>query len=377
MNKVPVSALVASRNEGHMLEDCLKSLDFCDEIYFIDIDSSDNSSEIAQKYAHVIVKHEFVNRIGKIHPIYIPKLKHDWVILIDPDERIRPELTNSIKEYIQNPIPFVSLIRAPFLYLFKGEKFKGGPYSKIIYGRQLFYRPGLNVTDQVHEGIFAKAGYGKTNLKIDGKNYNEHYWCNSWQQLKDKHNRYTQSEGKRLYLRGFRFSIFNLIVKTIAKFISSYIGGKYFKDGIKGLRVSLYDARYTGLSWLNLRRYQKELKSIGQLKPNQQVQIELIQEKIEELRVTTQAFIIDYQNAEEKLKALMLAQYQKSVHRLFNDALELNAFNEANNILEIASFNEEMKKYLLQNMCMERFKLIQESGSYKMAKQLSSVLSRR
>jgi hypothetical protein len=372
-SKAPISALIASRNEGHLLEDCLKSLMFCDEIYFIDIDSSDNSVEIAEKYADVIIKHGFVNRIGKLHPIYIPKLKNDWLILIDPDERIRPELANSIIEYIQSPKPFTSLIRVPFLYLFKGERFKGGPYSKIIFGRQLFYRPGITVTDQVHNGIFAKAGYGKTNIELKEDNYNEHHWCNSWKQLKNKQNRYTQSEGKRLYLKGKRFSYFKLIYHTIAMFFKSYFKGQYFKDAFKGLRVSLYEARYTGLSWLNLKQFEKELKETGQLKTHLHVQKDIFQEKIEELKETTLYLNENYQKAESDLKPLMIKQYKVSVHRMYNDAMELGLYEESEQILKIAAFNDEMKDYLLYNLSMERFKLIQNSGSYKLAKRISKL----
>jgi hypothetical protein len=373
MYKAPISALIASRNEGHLLEDCLKSLDFCDEIYFIDIDSSDNSIEIAEKYTQVIVKHEFVNRIGKIHPIFIPKLKNDWVILIDPDERIRPELAKSIIEYIKNPIPFVSLIRVPFLYLFKGNRFKGGFYSKIIYGRQLFYRPGLNITDQVHEGIFAKAGFGISKIESLGDNYNEHHWCNSWKQLKDKHNRYTQSEGKRLYLKGFRYSNIKLIFKTFNSFVQNYFIDKYYMDGINGLKMSYYESRYTWLSWKNLKTYQLELNSKGQLQNNLQVQRQLIKDKIHELSESTKSFIIDLNSSDEQLRPLMINQYKKSIHRIFNDALEINAYDEAKNILEIGSINEDMKIYLTQHLTIERFKLIQNSGSYKLAKKFVRI----
>jgi hypothetical protein len=374
--KLPISALVASCNEGHLLEDCLKSLDFCDEIFFIDIASKDNSVEIAKKYAHVIEEHEFVNRIGKIHPIFIPKLKNDWFILIDPDERIRPELAESIKEYISNPVPFVSLIRAPILYLFKGKRLKGGPYKDVIMGRLLFFRPGILVTNQVHEGIFAKAGFGKINIELNGKNYDEHYWCNSWEQLKNKHDRYTASEGERLYLKGESYSFLNKIYKTISMFIEALFVMGYIKDGVVGFGISYYEARYVWLSWKNLGVLEEKLKKEKLFLSKESRFLKLMHDKLEELKDTTNQFIKEYNLSDNKTKISMLAQYQKSIHRIYNDALELNAFNMANNILQIANFNSEMSDFIIYNLTSSRLKLIQNSGSYKLARKLASIIKR-
>lgn len=364
--KLPISVLVASCNEGHLLEDCLQSLQFCDEVYFVNLGSSDNSVEIAKKYATIVEEFHKVPRIEDMHPIYIPKLKHDWFILIDPDERIRPELAEDIKKYIQNPQPFKSLVRAYLWYYFKGKKLKGGPYKNPVRGRLLFYRPGINISDEVHTGITAKPGYGIAEIPFTGKNYDEHFWCNSWTQLKDKHTRYANGEGKVLYQEGKRFSWFKLIVKTIQAFLYAFIKQEYYRDGLTGLKFSYHEGRYSYLSWMSLRKYQVELKKAGKLQTPKQVSLEQMQQKVQQFVSETEQIISSFKQTEDtNLKAQIIQQYQKSIHRIVNDALEINAFELAERAMNTASFNDEMKTYLVNGLLLNRLKLIQNSGSYR------------
>lgn len=373
MKKQPISALVASSNEGHLLEDCLKSLEFCDEIYFINLESTDNSVEIAKKYANVIEEFHKVPRIEDVHPIYIPKLKHDWFILIDPDERIRPELAEDIQMYIQNPQPFKSLIRAYLWYYFKGKKLKGGPYKNAVRGRLLFYRPGINISDEVHAGITAKPGYGIAEIPFTGLNFDEHYWCNSWAQLKDKHTRYAKGEGKVLYQEGKRFSWFKLIYKTIQAFWVAFIKQEYYRDGFTGLKFSYHEGRYSYISWMSLRKYQAELKAKGRLQSPQEVALESLRQKVEIFIVTSREIKDNYAQATDStFKTQIIQQFQKSLHRLVNDALEINAYDLAKQAIDVGSFNDEMNTFIVNDLIVERLKLLQNSGSYKLARILGS-----
>jgi len=377
MKKQPISALVASCNEGHLLEDCLKSLQFCDEIYFINLGSTDNSLEIAQKYANVIEEFHKVPRIEDVHPIYIPKLKYDWFILIDPDERIRPELAEDIKKYIQNPAPFKSLIRAYLWYYFKGKKLKGGPYKNAVRGRLLFYRPGINISDEVHAGITAKPGYGIAEIPFTGLNYDEHYWCNSWAQLKDKHTRYAKGEGKVLYQEGKRFSWFKLIYKTIQAFWVAFIKQEYYRDGFTGLKFSYHEGRYSYISWMSLRKYQTELKAKGRLQCPHEVALESLRQKVETFIATSREIKDNYAQATDStFKTKILQQYQKSLHRLVNDTLEINAYDLAKQAIDAGSFNDEMYSFIVNDLIVDRLKLLQNSGSYKLAKQISNFFKR-
>lgn len=374
MVKLPISALVASFNEGHLLEHCLKSLHFCDEIVVVNLNSKDKTEEIAKKHAtSCLLETEDKGFFDAYHSKYIPLLKHDWFILIDPDERIKPALADDIKKYISNPQPFASLVRGPILYLFKGKRLKGGPYQKVIRGRLLFYKPGINLSDEVHTGITAKAGYVIGEIPFTGENYDEHFWCNSWKQIRDKHTRYSKGEGKVLYQEGKRFNILLMFIQTVKSFYNSFIKQAYYRDGFTGLKFSLFEARYTFLSWLSLSVYQKELVSKNELKSPKEYLIIEAKEKLETFKLTSGELMAQYQLANNALKSQILKQYQKALLRFQNDLLELNAFDLAKEVNIIAGFNDEMKQFIMNDLLIERLKLIQNSGSYKLAKYISKL----
>lgn len=166
--KLPVSVLVASCNEGHLLEDCLKSLQFCDEIFGVDLDSDDNSKELFRKYATSVASFHRVPMIEHMHPHFIDKLKHDWIILIDPDERIMPELAVSIAEELKQAEANIAALRVPMINHFKGKALKGTTYGGIVYARLLYRRSGITVDDDVHKGIKLKPGFDRKKIRFTG-----------------------------------------------------------------------------------------------------------------------------------------------------------------------------------------------------------------
>lgn len=258
MEKLPISAIVASFNESHLLEDCLKSIQFCDEIVVVNLNSKDDTERIANLYCtKYFLDLEDKPYFDAYHPKYLPNLKHDWFLLIDPDERIMPELANDIKETLATIPDNVSAIRVPMINYFKGKKLYGTIYGDIVYARLLYNKNGVIIGDEVHSGIKMKEGYLRKKIKFTGNNYDLHLWCNSWKQLLNKHKRYITGEGKVLFDDGFRYSIYQQIKTTIIKFYYNFKTLKGYKDGLKGFVLSILEARYNFLSWNQLKKYQK------------------------------------------------------------------------------------------------------------------------
>jgi hypothetical protein len=96
-----------------------------------------------------------------------------------------------------------------------------------------------------------------------------------------------------------------------------------------------------------------------------------MQQKVEAFIATSQEIKENYKKASDpNLQQQILQQYQKSLHRLVNDALEINAFDLAQKAMDSASFCEEMKSYVVNDLLLGRLKLIQHSGSYRLVKRL-------
>jgi hypothetical protein len=260
MNKLPISAIVASCNEGHLLEDCLKSLQFCEEIYFVNLDSTDNSYEIALKYATSLSHYNKVDTIEEIFPVYIPKLKNNWFLLIDPDEVIDIELKNDIIAFF-NEVPVdCGRINVPIRYYFKRKALKGTIWGGKRHGRLLFNRSACEISDKVHIAINLKNGYKKYSIPYKDKNVDHHYWATSFKQLYEKHKRYSENEGPAKYINGERFSLSKLFMESISAFNTSFFKLKGYLDGILGLKLSLFYSWYIWSSIISLRDYQKKQK---------------------------------------------------------------------------------------------------------------------
>ncbi len=258
--KLPCSALVVSYNEGFLLEDCLRSIHFCDEIYVVNLNSSDNTVEIAKRFTPNVVNEEKVDLVEQLFSKYIPKLRNDWVMLIDPDERIDPSLADSIRKFFKEIPADCGRINVPILYYYKKTALKGTVWGGMRKtGRLLIKRSACHISSNVHTAIVLKDEYKTYRIQREGNNVDHHYWVQSYKQMLDKHRRYVKKEGKSKYDKGERFTYYRLFSQTWAAFRESFFTCKGYLDGFLGLFLSGFYAWYVACSWVSLRRYQKDI----------------------------------------------------------------------------------------------------------------------
>jgi glycosyltransferase involved in cell wall biosynthesis len=102
---LPVSVIVPVRNEAHNLPRCLESLRQVGEVYVIDSQSTDSTSEIARSHRAQIVQFHYRGGWPKKRQwaMNTLPLAYDWVFLMDADESLTPELAEEIRQAIQDP----------------------------------------------------------------------------------------------------------------------------------------------------------------------------------------------------------------------------------------------------------------------------------
>ena len=136
-----ISAIVIVKNGQDLIGDCLDSLTFCDEIIVVDGVSQDKTVEIAEKKKANVFKYEMQD-FSESRNFGLDKAEGKWVLYVDVDERITPELATSIKRKIvtdvnsgisaykilrknyylgENPWPYIEKLER----LFKKDKLKG------------------------------------------------------------------------------------------------------------------------------------------------------------------------------------------------------------------------------------------------------------
>lgn len=103
--RLPVSVIVAARNEQKNLPRCLASLRDVAEVYVVDSQSGDSTPEIARSFGAKVVQFHYSGGWPKKRQWAMENLsfEHDWIMLIDADEALTPELTTEIRRAIENP----------------------------------------------------------------------------------------------------------------------------------------------------------------------------------------------------------------------------------------------------------------------------------
>ena len=102
---LPVTVIVAARNEAHNLPRCLESLRAVGEVFVVDSQSTDDTAQIARSYGAQVVQFHYEGGWPKKRQWAMDSLPlaYDWIFLVDADEALTPELADEIRIAIQNP----------------------------------------------------------------------------------------------------------------------------------------------------------------------------------------------------------------------------------------------------------------------------------
>jgi glycosyltransferase involved in cell wall biosynthesis len=96
----PISVCIVCRNERDRMEPCLASAQWADEIVVLDLDSSDGSPELARRYGARVISREPVPIVEMVRNEVAAAATHDWILVLDPDERVSPGLAAYLREHV-------------------------------------------------------------------------------------------------------------------------------------------------------------------------------------------------------------------------------------------------------------------------------------
>ena len=239
-----LSVGIITFNEEKRLERTLESVrSFADEVIIVDSGSTDKTHEIAQKFsANFFV--ESWKGYGLQKNSVIDKCKEDWILLIDADEVISPELKNKIIEIVNQNKDEVYEVN--FTSVNNKKKIKHGGWSGSYRIRLFKNGIGKYNDNVVHEAFITEGKIAKLQEEIF------HY---SYEDLADyliKFNRYTSEGAREYFKRGKKSNIFWLVINPIFKFIRMYVFRLGFLDGIEGLLLAILSSNYTMVKYYKL-----------------------------------------------------------------------------------------------------------------------------
>ncbi len=248
MEKIKLSAIIAGRNEGIKLERCLKSLSFCDEILYGDLDSSDNSIDIAKQHNCKIYEYKVFGPAGEHTQSDLIKLvSNDWVILMDPDEVIDEVLQKQIITTIQSLAdePTVGDIYVPWQFYFGNKRLKGTVWGYRKSKGIVVNKTRYEIIPVTHYGKRLKPGFKSFYIEPNGENILHHYWMDDFKSFIAKHKRYLKDEGLDRYNLGRRISLAGVVYNSFFSFFQCFFLTKGYKDGFTGLFLSFFWSWYS------------------------------------------------------------------------------------------------------------------------------------
>lgn len=253
-----VTVIVLTKNEEHNIRDCLDSARWADEIIVCDSFSNDRTPEIALEYTRNVVQHEYVHYAAQQNWI-IPQAATEWVMILDADERIPPELRTAAQEAVKKGDQYDGFRVARMTY-FLGKLIRHCGWSRD-YTLRLFKRDkGRYMDQEVHADCVVDGRVGQ----ID--EYYVHYTDRDLRNYFEKLDRYSSLSAADMFRRGKQARWWHLLFKPPAKFIKMYFLKRGFLDGFHGfllcgLSAVVIFSRYAKLWEMNRRGSTGELPS--------------------------------------------------------------------------------------------------------------------
>lgn len=232
-----LSVVISAYNEEKKIEDCLKSVFFADEIILIDNSSSDRTTEIAKKYTSKIFTRVNNPMLNVNKNFGFSKAKNEWILSVDADERVTPQLQIEITKVLKNSND-VNGYWIPRKNIIFGKWIEHTGWYPDHQLRLIRRSKGKFEEKHVHEMIKVegKTKYLKSNLL--------HYNYDSIVQFLHKMEIYVESESENLIRSGYTLKAEDSIRLPLKEFISRFFAREGYKDGLHGLVLSFLMAFY-------------------------------------------------------------------------------------------------------------------------------------
>ena len=262
---LPVTVIVAARNEARNLPRCLESLRDVGEVYVVDSQSTDPTVQIAQSYGAQVVQFHYQGGWPKKRQWAMESLPlaYDWIFLVDADEALTRELANEIRRAIQDPAYDGYYIALRMFFLDRELRHSGANFYKLSLFRRGKGRFECRLKDQdqsmadmeIHEHIVITRQEGSKAKTARLRHSLLHHNVESLSHYIRKHDEYSNWEA-RVWLAGdanardlapslfgsqaqrrrwLRKKFFAIPGSPVLFFFYKYVFSWGFLDGIPGL----------------------------------------------------------------------------------------------------------------------------------------------
>ena len=206
----------------------------------IDVESSDDTAAVAEAHGARVVRHPYVPIAEAARVTVAPQARHDWLLVVDPDEEVPPALAREVAALLPTLEDDVAAVDAPRQYYFAGRPLRGTVWGGPNKRRLLVRRSAVTLTPAIWGGMTIHEGYRVVELPFTAETAIVHRWARGWRELAERHRRYLRLEPEDRAAAGEVTGWRAVLSMPWRAFRESYVTRRGYLDGITGLRLSLF-----------------------------------------------------------------------------------------------------------------------------------------
>lgn len=239
-----LSVTVITKNEAHNIEACLRSVAFADEVIVLDSGSTDATVELAVSMGAKVSERIDWEGFGIQKNRALALATSEWVLSIDADERVSPELQDEIRAVVNDPQ--FDAYSFPRLSSYCGQYMRHSGWHPDRITR-LFRRHAARFSeDPVHEKILPAGRVGRLNFQLLHESFVD------LEAVLEKTNRYSTAGAQSLFQKGKSASLGKALGHGVWAFVRTYFLRLGFLDGRLGLVLAISNAEGTYYRYLKL-----------------------------------------------------------------------------------------------------------------------------
>jgi len=239
-----LTVTVITRNEAANLAAALDSVRWADEIIVVDAESTDETAAIARRYTERVIVRGWPGYVEQKN-FAAAQAGHDWILSLDADERVSPELAAEIRAVLAAP-PAAAGFRLPRVTFHFGRWIRSTDwypdYQLRLYDRRRARWAGR----YVHESVQADGPVARLTHEL------HHYAYRDLSHHMQTMDRYTTLAARQMFEDGQRAGWLDVLVLPRFAFFRNYILRGGFRDGMAGLVISVMNAQYVALKFAKL-----------------------------------------------------------------------------------------------------------------------------
>ena len=241
-----LTGIILTLNEEHHIADCVTSVRLVtDDVLVFDSGSTDHTIELAEQARARVMRHPFEDYSAQRNAA-LDAVSSEWVLFVDADERVTPELAAEIKQHLGEPERGWWIPRHNYIFgkLTDAAGWWPDYQLRVLHRASARYDPSRPVHEIVH--LDGETGTLSSPLI--------HYNYETIDQFHRKQQSYTDFEARRRYAEGLRPKFYSFGWLPFKHFLYRFFKLGGWRLGLHGLRLSLLMARYEFETWRRVER---------------------------------------------------------------------------------------------------------------------------